>query len=206
MDGRRMGVISHTKESSKTSNAGFRIAIDAHCPYQFAPVTTTGKHSLAPTPNTDLGSGNLDDDDLPSAYSDDLGTIELRLRRVRNFVPVTFTPKIPTAPGFVHERKGNGAAHCVTYVACAHTKLSKITDASWFRLGKKKEVKPQKTILRPLLIDDKPFVSFLFRYRPKGIGHSLAWARIIHTGICSVPEVEGNPSQTGRPACRSSRK
>lgn len=42
MDGRRMGVLSHTKQSSTTSNGGLRIATDAHYPYQFAPLTTTG--------------------------------------------------------------------------------------------------------------------------------------------------------------------
>lgn len=46
MDGRRMGVISHQKQSSRTSSGGFRVSIDAHCPYQFAPVPTTGESSL----------------------------------------------------------------------------------------------------------------------------------------------------------------
>ncbi len=47
MDGRRMATLSHTKQSSKTSNGGFRIAIDAHCPYQFAPLATTGTLSCS---------------------------------------------------------------------------------------------------------------------------------------------------------------
>ncbi|KAI0721089.1 hypothetical protein C8T65DRAFT_724733 [Cerioporus squamosus] len=133
-DGRRMATLSHTKQTSKTSNGGFRVAIDAHCPYQFAPMTTT------------------DDDTLPSAYSEELGTIEVRLRRVRDFMPVPYVPKNQTRPGpaRIHERnrKGTGPSHCVS-------------------LGKTKEVKAKSTILRPLLIDDKPYVTFRFFYRPK---------------------------------------
>ncbi|RPD66137.1 hypothetical protein L226DRAFT_530260 [Lentinus tigrinus ALCF2SS1-7] len=157
MDGRRMGVLSHTKQSSKTSNGGFRIALDAHCPYQFAPLTTT------------------DDDTLPSAYSEELGTIEVRLRRVRDFIAVPFVPKAQSRPGpaSIHERnrKGAGPSHYVS-------------------LGKTKEVKAKSTILRPVLIDDKPYVTFHFFYRPreyledKGIIPSSSTSR---THSVSVP-------------------
>ncbi|KAI1795878.1 hypothetical protein LXA43DRAFT_989885 [Ganoderma leucocontextum] len=133
MDGRRMGVVSHVKGSSKTSNGGFRVAVDALAPYQFASLVTH------------------DNDDLPSAYSEDLGTIEIKLRRARDFVSVPFTPKAPKPGGSVHERKTKGrgtGSHCVS-------------------LGDKKDVKARSTILKPLLIDDKPYVVFRFYYRPR---------------------------------------
>ncbi|KAM5535159.1 hypothetical protein V8D89_011095 [Ganoderma adspersum] len=132
-DGRRMGVVSHVKGSSKTSSCGFRVAVDALAPYQFAPLVTH------------------DDDLLPSAYSEDLGTIEIKLRRVRDFVSVAFTPRTPHPGGSVHERKTRGrgtGSHCVS-------------------LGGKKDVKLKSTILKPILIDDKPYVVFRFYYRPR---------------------------------------
>ena len=56
MDGRRMGVLSHTKQSAKTSNGGFRVSIDTHCPYQFAPLETAGANHrpTCPTPSQPL--------------------------------------------------------------------------------------------------------------------------------------------------------
>ncbi|TBU65821.1 hypothetical protein BD310DRAFT_912152 [Dichomitus squalens] len=133
MDGRRMGVVSHVKGSSKTSNAGFRVAVDAVNLYHFSPLATH------------------DDDDLPSAYTQDLGTIEIRLRRALDFVPVSFTPKKPMPGGSVHEHKTKGrgtGSHCVS-------------------LGGKREVKASSTVLKPLLIDDKPYAIFRFYYRPR---------------------------------------
>ncbi len=43
------------------------------------------------------------------------------------------------------------------------------------RLGKTREVKAKSTILRPLLIDDKPYVTFRFFYRPKGTPSTQKW-------------------------------
>lgn len=39
------------------------------------------------------------DDALPAAYSEEIGTIEIRLRRVRDFIAVPFRPKPPAASG-----------------------------------------------------------------------------------------------------------
>ena len=62
-----------------------------------------------------------EDEALPSAYSEDLGTIEVRLRRVRDWIAVPFTPKTSSKPSpvTVHERskKGHGPGHCVSYVS-----------------------------------------------------------------------------------------
>nr|VWO98800.1 Putative Rab/GTPase [Ganoderma boninense] len=117
MDGRRMGVVSHVKGSSQTSNRGFRVAVDALAPYHFAPLVTH------------------DDDELPSAYSEDLGTIEIRLRRSTS----------------AKQEVGAQAA-----IACRHESL-----------GDKKNVKAKSTILKPILIDDKPYAVFRFYYRPR---------------------------------------
>ena len=68
-------------------------------------------------------SQRTDDDDLPSAYSEDLGTIEIKLRRVRDFIRVQFTPRTPQPGGPVHERKTRGrgtGSHCVL---CVHHRL-----------------------------------------------------------------------------------
>lgn len=124
MDGRRMGVVSHLKGSSKTSNCGFRVAIDALAPYQFAPLVTHGAFLFScsePFKAEPRSSQRTDDDDLPSAYSEELGTIEIKLRRARDFVSVAFTPRTPHPGGSVHERKTRGrgtGSHCVS---CVHS-------------------------------------------------------------------------------------
>ena len=66
-----------------------------------------------------------DDDDLPGAYNDDLGTIELKLRRATGFVTKTFSPKTPLSTGLVHERNGksNGASHRVACVFMGFNEL-----------------------------------------------------------------------------------
>lgn len=65
---------------------------------------------------------HTEDEIMPSAYSEDLGTIEVRLRRVRDFISVPFVPKTSTKPSpvAVHERskKGRGPNHCVSCVFC----------------------------------------------------------------------------------------
>ena len=88
MDGRRIGVMSHTKGSSKASSSGLRVALEAHY------LSHTAPH-----------------DALPSAFSEEVGTVEVRLRRVRDFVAVPVPPKAASS-----RRSTKGSTDSVAYV------------------------------------------------------------------------------------------
>ncbi|KAI0362102.1 hypothetical protein OH77DRAFT_1416315 [Trametes cingulata] len=132
-DGRRIGVVSHTKGSTKASAAGLRVPVDANCSSQFLHVS----------------SG---DDALPSAYNEDIGTIELRLRRARDFIAVPPTSKLPATSGSSRQRPHSNAGS---------TKRTP--------LGQREATQPRATVLRPILIYDKPYVTFRFMYRPREV-------------------------------------
>ncbi|OSC97107.1 hypothetical protein PYCCODRAFT_1481498 [Trametes coccinea BRFM310] len=127
VDGRRIGVVSHTKGPSKLSTAGLRISLGSH---DF----TQGSH----------------DDALPSAYSEELGVIEVRMRRVREFIAVPSVAKAPVSGKPSHSAPPKG-------------RRTSVGD----NLNARQREIQKKTVLRPILIDDKPYVSFKFLYRPK---------------------------------------
>ncbi|KAL1947902.1 hypothetical protein VTO73DRAFT_13626 [Trametes versicolor] len=137
-DGRRIGVVSHTKGSSKTTHPGLRVPLDTNCSSKFLHVPSV-------------------DDALPAAYSEEIGTIEIRLRRVRDFIAVPFRPK-PSAPSGPRGRPGNTNSPSNSK---GPTKSASV--------GSKKENQPKPTVLRPILIDDKPYVVFRFFYRPSEV-------------------------------------
>ncbi|KAI0336541.1 hypothetical protein GY45DRAFT_1315929 [Cubamyces sp. BRFM 1775] len=143
VDGRRIGVVSHTKGSSKSSATGLCIALDAH------------DHSHA-APH----------DALPSVFNEEVGTVEVRLRRVRDFVAVPVPPKATSA-----RRNAKGSTASVA--------------------PGKRPGAPQKpaTVLRPILIDDKPYVIFRFMYRTQEYleAHGLIGSGLQSSSTSTLP-------------------
>ncbi|KAI0664805.1 hypothetical protein C8Q70DRAFT_939817 [Cubamyces menziesii] len=156
VDGRRIGVVSHTKGSSKASSSGLRVALEAHDLSHAAP-----------------------HDALPSAFSEEVGTLEVRLRRVRDFVAVP----VPSKAAYARRSTKNSTAS----VAAG-----------------KRQGTPQKlvTVLRPILIDDKPYVIFRFMYRTQDY---LEANGIADSGPRPSPNLNTTPSTSkGRQKKRAS--
>ncbi|KAI0670380.1 hypothetical protein C8Q78DRAFT_1079353 [Trametes maxima] len=133
VDGSRIGVVSHTKGSSKPATSGISVPLE----------------------DRNLARDEADDDALPSAYSEELGTVEVRLRRVRDFVTVPFVPRQSSTLGPSRERNA----------PAANRRGSTKSAVAERRPG----TSAKATILRPILIDDKPYVVFRFFYRSKGV-------------------------------------
>ncbi|KAI0647053.1 hypothetical protein C8Q79DRAFT_957567 [Trametes meyenii] len=161
VDGSRIGVISHTKGSSKPSTSGIFITLE----------------------NRDLTRDETDDDALPSAYSEELGTVEVRLRRVRDFVTVPFIPKHGSTLGPSRERNA----------PVANRRLTGSTKST--TVGRRPGTSAKSTILRPILIDDKPYVVFRFFYRPKDV---LEAKGILDQGSSSSSAVGSSSSRRAR--------
>ncbi|KAI0780931.1 hypothetical protein BD413DRAFT_15857 [Trametes elegans] len=138
VDGRRIGVISHTKGSSKP---GIRLPLEPYEASKFSHASTS-------------------EDALPFAYSEDLGTIEVKLRRVHDFVPIPHVPRAPATKNPAPKRSGkHGLEAARRGPSYAHASSS---------TGRKSATQTRSTILRPILIDDNPYVTFRFLYRPRG--------------------------------------
>ncbi|KAI8998636.1 hypothetical protein BD414DRAFT_128548 [Trametes punicea] len=149
-DGHRIGVVSYKKGSLKVSELGIPVALDAR--------------DVSETSRGDL---------LPSAYSGELRIIEVRLRRVRDFIAVPSISKLSSAAN----RSRN-----------LHSGSERTSMAVPVR-GNRREAQSKATILRPILIDDKPFVIFRFKYRPR----SMAYPGSLN-GITHFPNrLPGNP-------------
>ncbi|KAI0831308.1 hypothetical protein BC628DRAFT_1353158 [Trametes gibbosa] len=133
-DGRRVGVVSHRKGSSTTIRPGLKVPLDT---------TSDFLHIRA-----------ADDAALPAAYSEELGVIEVRLRRVRDFITVPF-PSKAAGPG--PRRLGGSSAPGIGF------RGGSVKSAS---SGSRKENRQKATVMRPILIDDKPHAVFRFLYRP----------------------------------------
>ncbi|KAH9854232.1 hypothetical protein C2E23DRAFT_820064 [Lenzites betulinus] len=133
-DGRRIGVVSHVKGASKPT--GLKVPLDA---------TSDFLHVRA-----------ADDDVLPAAYSEELGVVEIRLRRVRHFITVPLPSK--TAAGTGPRRLGGSSSGPSVSSKGASVKSASIVGM--------KENRRNATVMRPILIDDKPYVVFRFLYRP----------------------------------------